>query len=124
EYVSARALYWDLNDDWHAAMSAVGLPSMTIEDIGRERLHQIVNEIPIIDVETTIRCRRFRNLASTWTTNDLYDISFVGQAVVYCDAVLTDKDLRANIVLTHLNRKYGTSALRGSSELIAWLNET
>lgn len=124
EYVSARALYWDLNADWQAALTDVGLQSLTPEGIGRERLHQIVNEIPIIDVETTVRWRRFRNLANGWTTNDLYDISFVGQAVVYCDAILTDKDLRANIVLTHLDRKYGSTALRSSRDLITWLHET
>lgn len=121
DYVAGRALYWDLREEWDAAAADIGLPRMSLEEIGKPRLDRIIAGVPIVDVESAVRRRRFRNEAYTWSTNDIYDLAFVGQAVVYCDAVLTDKDLRSNIVHQRLDRKYRTEALLDIDALVGWL---
>jgi hypothetical protein len=121
EFIAARALYWDLLEEWDRAVAEVGLPRMSLDEIGKPRLDRIIAGVPIVDVESAIRQRRFRNLESTWATNDIYDIGFAGQAVVYCDAVLTDKDLRASIVQRRLDRKYQTELLLDVSALLDWV---
>lgn len=121
EYITARALAWDLLEDWDQALSDIGRAGMTLEQIGRPNISRIVNGVPIVDVESAIRRRRFRNQSNTWSTNDVRDIAFVGQAVVYCDAVLTDKDLRANVAHQRLNAKYRTELLRDLRALQEWL---
>ena len=94
EYISARAWVWDLGDDWNAALADAGLGGMTIEEVGRERIHAVVAGVPIVVVESAVRQGRFRNGQYRWERNDIFDIGFIGHAVVYCDAVLTDKDVR------------------------------
>jgi hypothetical protein len=120
DFIAARALYWDLLEEWDRAVADVGVPRMSLDEIGKPRLDRIIAGVPIVDVESRIRHRRFRNLESTWVTNDIYDIGFAGQAVVYCDAVLTDKDLRATIVQTRLDRKYRTVLLLDVNALLDW----
>jgi hypothetical protein len=121
EYISARAWYWDLREHWDEALADVGLGGLTLEEIGKERIHKIVAGIPIVAVESAIRQRRFRNETYSWEPNDVYDISFIGQAVVYCDALLTDKDLSSHLVLQRIDREYNVKVLRNLEALGAWL---
>jgi hypothetical protein len=121
EYIAARAWVWDLLEHWDAALVDVGLSGLTWEQIGKERIHQIVADIPIIAVESAVRQRRFANGSYRWRRNDIYDLSFIGQAVVYCDALLTDKDMRMHLVLQGTDRKHKVEALRDRSALVEWL---
>src|SRR5436190_584779 len=113
EYISGRAWVWDLGDDWNAALADVGLGGMTIEEVGRERIHAVVAGVPIVVVESGVRQGRFRNGQYRWEQNDIFDIGFIGQAVVYCDAVLTDKDVRRHVIDRGVATRFGTRMLGG-----------
>lgn len=121
DIVLARALYWDLNEGWNQAFIDVGLQPMELSEIGRPRMDRIINGVPIVDVESAIRRRRFRNSSYKWEINDVHDIGFAGQVVVYCHAVLTDSDLRNHVVSEHLDATYGTVMLAGAAALVEWL---
>jgi hypothetical protein len=94
---------------------------MTIEEFGMERLHRIISGMPIVDIESSIRHANFRDGNHKWTTNDIHDLSFAGAAVTYCDVVLTEKHLHAQ--LTQVAHRYGTAIFRRPEELIAYLRE-
>ena len=121
EYISGRAWVWDLGDDWNAALADVGLGGMTIEEVGRERIHAVVAGVPIVVVESGVRQGRFRNGQYRWEQNDIFDIGFIGQAVVYCDAVLTDKDVRRHVIDRGVATRFGTRMLGGLDDLLDWL---
>lgn len=121
EYISARAWVWDLGDDWNAALADVGLGGMTIEEVGTQRIHAVVAGVPIVEVESAVRQGRFRNGQYSWKRNDIFDIGFIGHAVVYCDAVLSDKDVRRHIVDLGMEKRFGTTMLRGLDGLMEWL---
>jgi hypothetical protein len=121
KYISARAWVWDLGDDWNAALADVGLGDMTIEQVGRERIHAIVAGVPIVVVESAVRQGRFRNGQYRWERNDIFDIGFIGHAVVCCDAVLTDKDVRRHVVDHGVDTRFGTTMLRGLDGVLEWL---
>ena len=48
-----------------------GLGGMTIEEVGRERIHAIVEDVPIVVVESAVRQGRFRNGEYRWEQNDI-----------------------------------------------------
>jgi hypothetical protein len=121
EYISARAWIWDLGDGWNAALADLGL-RMTIEEVGRARIHATVAAVPIVAVESGVRQGRFRNGQYRWERNDIFDLGFIGHAVVCCDAVLTDKDVRRHVVDRGLDKRFGTTLLRDLNEIIAWLD--
>lgn len=121
EYISARAWVWDLGQDWNAALADVGLGGMTVEEVGRERIHAVVAGVPIVEVESAVRQGRFRNAQYSWKRNDIFDIGFIGPAVVYCDAVLSDKDVRRHVVDRGMDKRFGTTMLQGLDGLLEWL---
>lgn len=123
DIIAARAMYWDLGDAWIPASRDLGLPPRELVEIGKEPLTRIINGTPIIDVESAVRRGSFRNGSYTWTINDIYDLSFVGPAVRYCDVVMTDNHVRAQLVQQGVDRKYETALPRRVDDLIALLDE-
>jgi hypothetical protein len=121
DIIEGRALYWDLNEEWFPAVSDVWRRVVTIQEFGMERLHRIIGGIPIVDVESTIRRANFATGDHKWTTNDIHDLSFAGVAVTYCDVVLTERHLHAQ--LQGVGRKYGTAIFRRPEELLEHLRQ-
>jgi hypothetical protein len=78
EYISVRTWYWDLSEHWDAALADVGLSGLTLDAIGKDRIHRIVAGISIVAVESAVRQRRFRNGSYLWQPNDIHDLSFIG----------------------------------------------
>jgi hypothetical protein len=121
DIISARAMYWDLGELWQKALAVLRLPLTTQESLNRDAYRRIISNIPIIEVESAVRRGNFRNGAYRWSTNDIYDLSFIGAAVVYCDAVLTDNHVRMQLVSQGIDRKCETFMPRQVSELTNWL---
>ena len=119
--IEARALYWDFSEEWARAVSDVWPRVVTLEEFGRERLHRILRNIPIVDIESSIRHSNFRGGTHKWITNDIHDIGFAGVAVAYCDVVVTDKELHATLRRHHLDMRYVTHIFRRPEELTAYL---
>ncbi len=124
DIIAARAMYWDLREIWPKALAALGVSDRKIDSFDKAALSRIMSDVPIINVESAIRRGNFRNGSYRWTTNDIYDLSFIGPATVYCDAVLTDNHVRQQLVSQGMDRKYGTFMPRQVSELVAWLRDS
>jgi len=117
DIIYARALFWDLSEEWDRAMSDVWPRVVTYEEFGIDRLHRIMQNMPIIDVESSIRYANFRAGSRKWTKNDIHDIGFAGVAVVYCQVVATDKHLAAQLQRQGLDKKYHTVILTRPEQL-------
>lgn len=105
DIISARAMFWDLGELWQKALAALHLPLTTIESLDRDAYGRIFTNVPIIEVESAVRRGNFRNGAYRWSTNDIYDLSFIGATVVSGDAVLTDNHVRMQLVSQGIDRK-------------------
>jgi len=123
DIVDARALYWDLREDWDQAVSDVWPRIVTIDEFGLDRLRRILRGIPIVDIESTIRRANFSTGSHKWKKNDIHDSDFAGSAVTYCDVVWTEKHLQAQLHGHGLDRKYGTTVLSRPGELAAYLKQ-
>jgi hypothetical protein len=124
DIIEARALFWDLNEDWGQAVTDVWPARLiTMEELGMERLHRILRGIPVVDIESSIRHANFRNGSHKWTTNDIHDLSFAGPAVTHCDVVLTERHLHTVLVHQGVGRRYGTAIFRRPEELTAHLRQ-
>jgi hypothetical protein len=121
DIVAVRALYWDLAEEWDRASGDVWSRAVTMEEFGKERLSRILSNIPIVDVESSVRRANFRNSSKPWESNDIYDLNFVGSAVAYCDVLVTEKHLNAQLDREGVGRKYGTTIVRSLEELTAHL---
>ena len=121
DIIEARALFWDLNEDWYSAVIDVWPRLVTIEELGWERLHRIICGIPIVDIESAIRHANFATGDHRWTTNDIHDLGFAGPAVTYCDVVLTERHLKAQLERQGIDRKYGTKVISRPEDLVAHL---
>lgn len=123
DIIAARTLYWDLNDDWNRATADVWSREVTMDEFGKDRLNRVLSNIPIVDIESSIRRANFRNSSKGWESNDMYDLDFVGTAVTYCDVVVTEKHLSAQLVSQRIDRKYGATILSRPEDLTAHLRK-
>jgi hypothetical protein len=121
DIIDARALYWDLREDWDQAVSDVWPRVVTIDEFGLERLRRILRGIPIVDIESSIRRANFSMGNHRWKKNDIHDSDFAGSAVTYCDVVWTEKHLQAQLRGQGLDRKYRTAVLSRPADLVAHL---
>lgn len=123
DIIDARALHWDLSEDWDQAVSDVWQRVVSIDEFGKDRVTQILRGIPIIDIESAIRRANFRGGNHKWKQNDIHDSDFAGSAVTYCDVVWTEKHLRAQLVAEGIDRKYETLVLSRPEDLTAHLRQ-
>jgi hypothetical protein len=123
DVIDARALYWDLSEDWDQAVGDVWTRVLTMDEFGKERLTRILRGIPIIDIESAIRHANFRNGSHRWRKNDIHDSDFAGSAVTYCDVVLTEKHLQAQLHARGVDRQYGTQIFSRPDDLVAHLRD-
>jgi hypothetical protein len=121
DIIEARALLYDLNEDWNQAVIDVWPRVVTIEEFGMERLHRIIRGIPIVDIESSIRHANFSTGSHKWKKNDIHDSDFAGTAVTYCHVVLTERHLQTQLVRQGIDRKYGTTIVSRPEDLIAHL---
>jgi hypothetical protein len=124
DIIDARALYWDLREEWDQAVNDVWARVIAMDEFGQDRLSRILRGIPIIDIESAIRRANFRGGSHKWTKNDIHDADFAGSAVSYCQVVLTEKHLSGQLRREGLDRKYETVILARPEELTAHLRQS
>lgn len=78
--------------------------------------------MPHHQVAVSIKTRYFRNREHAWTVNDVSDIDAVSVAYAYCEAVFTDKAVRAALADSTELRSMGTFLPRKIPPLIDWLD--
>ncbi len=121
DIIAARAMYWDVGEEWIPAMTELGVAVRRLEDIGKAALHRILDGVPIIAVESALRRGNFRNGSYEWSTNDVYDIGFIGAAVSSCDVVLTEKHVQTQLTQQGVNHRFDVAILRRPKELTDWI---
>jgi hypothetical protein len=103
------------------AMARAGLHWGHIYNTGATGMSELIGRIPIADVDTQLQ--RFRHEASDkqWEPNDLDDLDFLTRAIVYCDAVVTEKHWVSLAKRAGLEDKYGTQIMSQPDELTVFL---
>lgn len=111
DMVHARYLYWELRNNLRSGLTRYGID---IEDFfanGKEWLTAFLDDIPSAAVTITLAEKSFRNSYKAWTGNDLRDADAMSAAIPYCDVVLTDKYVAAQLAKSAAVAKQGTLVL-------------
>lgn len=111
DIVHARYLYWELRDHLLPCLTPYGI---TIEDFfanGKDWLTALLEDIPSAAINITLSDKGFRNSYKEWTGNDMRDADAVSAAIPYCDVVMTDKYVAAQLRKAPAIEKLGTLVL-------------
>ena len=77
----------------------------------------LLDDIPSAAVSITLADRGFRNSYKKWTGNDIRDADAVAAAIPYCDVVMTDKYVAAQLAKAPAVTLHGTLVLSRLSDL-------
>lgn len=83
---------------------------------------RLMAAMPHTQVAISIKTQYHRNPTHPWDTNDITDIDAASVAYAYCDAVFTDKAVRAALANSTELRSIGTYLPRTPPDLSAWLD--
>ncbi len=124
DVVSAR----EIIHEWLDAINRVNedrdrgrRPVLAFSD--NDRVRQFMAAMPHTQVAISIKTRYHRDPGHRWTTNDITDIDAVSVAYAYCDAVFTDKAIRAALANSKELRAIATFLPRTPTELAGWLGQ-
>lgn len=123
DVVSAR----EIAHEWLDAINRVneqrvraGKRPLALDDDVRTR--QLMAAMPQSQVAISIKSRYHRDSNQNWTTNDITDIDAMSVAYAYCDAVFTDKAVRAALANSTELRVVNTYLPRTPVQLAGWLD--
>ena len=97
DIVHARYLYWELRDHLRDDLTPYGIGINDFFDNGKDWLTAFLDDIPSAAITITLADKTFRNPDKAWTGNDLRDADAMSLAIPYCDVVLTDKYVAAQL---------------------------
>ncbi|MDN5744814.1 MAG: hypothetical protein L0H31_06785, partial [Nocardioidaceae bacterium] len=86
-------------------------------------MRQLMAALPHVQAAIALKTAYHRNPSHRWTTNDLTDIDAMSVAHTYCDAVFTDKAIRAALANSRDLRRIPTFLPRTPVELAEWLDD-
>jgi hypothetical protein len=95
-------------------------PALKLDD---DEGRRFMAAMPHTQVAITIKTRYHRDPGHKWTVNDITDIDAISVAYAYCDALFTDRAIRAALANAKELRKFATFLPRTPSELTDWLNQ-
>lgn len=87
-----------------------------------DETRRLMAAMPHSQVAISIKTQYHRNPNHRWDTNDITDIDAASVAYAYCDAVFTDKAVRAALANSTELRPIGTYLPRTPADLTDWLN--
>lgn len=90
---------------------------------GDDEARRLLSAMPHSQVAISIKTRYHRNPKHRWDSNDITDIDAASVAYAYCDAVFTDKAVRAALLNSTELRPIGTYLPRTPLELATWLDD-
>ena len=111
DIVHARYLFWELRDHLREDLHPYGI---TIDEFfanGKDWLSAFLDDIPAAAITITLTEKSFRNQDKKWKGNDLRDADAMSAAVPYCDVVLTDKYVAAQLAKSPAVRGQGALVL-------------
>ena len=111
DFVHARYLYWELNHHLYAGLRHYGIDDESFFGRGKQWVITFLDDIPSAAVATTLTERIFRNADKTWTGNDVRDGDAMCVAIPYCDIVMSDKFVAAQLRTSPAVERLGTLVL-------------
>jgi hypothetical protein len=118
DIIAARLFVWELGDLLPEVLTELDIPRDELFDGGRAALAQLLDDMPIMQVEYALRRANFKNGSYHWTTHDIHDLAMLGPAIPYCDVVVTEKHAAHQLNLARLGERYGTTILRDITDLM------
>jgi hypothetical protein len=121
DIVHARYLFWELRDYLREDMHPYGV---TIDEFfakGKAWLNAFLDDIPAAAITITLTEKGFRNRDKEWKGNDLRDADAMSAAIPYCDVVLTDKYVAAQLAKSSAVTRQDTMVLPRLRDLAARL---
>jgi hypothetical protein len=113
----ARYLFWELRDQLRSGLEGYGIDLTEFFDHGKEWLTAFLDDIPSAAITMTLIDKNLRNSDKAWAGNDLRDADAMSAAIPYCDIVLTDKHVAAQLATSPAVAKQGTIVLARLSDL-------
>lgn len=125
QHEAGRALRWDtsravrkrvycalvtlgIQSQLAAALSEFGLTVSVLEDLGPDGCLDLLESVPMLDVEINLHVERNEHRDRKIAPNDEIDLGFLSMAVPYCHAVVTEKFWVSLVSRPKLDKKYGT----------------
>ncbi len=88
-----------------------------------DQARRLMAALPHTQVAISIKTRYHRDPGHRWTVNDITDIDAISVAYAYCDAVFTDRAVRAALVNSIELRAVASFLPRTPFELTEWLDQ-
>lgn len=117
DIVAARYLYWELGDRLPSMLQPYGLEIGAFFAKGKEWLTTLLDDIPSAAINITLADKGFRNSYKKWTGNDIRDADAMSAAIPYCDVVMTDNYVAAQLAKSPAVARHGTLVLSRLSDL-------
>lgn len=90
---------------------------------GDDEARRLLSAMPHSQVAISIKTHYHRNPKHRWDSNDITGIDAASVAYAYCEALFTDKAVRAALLSSTELRPIGTYLPRTPLELAAWLDD-
>lgn len=117
DLVHARYLYWELAHHLPTALQPYNIDISDFYAKGKEWLTELLDDIPSAAINITLADKGFRNSYKSWTGNDIRDADAVSAAIPYCDIVMTDKYVAAQLAKSPAVARHGTLLLSRLADL-------
>ena len=117
DIVAARYLYWELGDRLPSMLQPYGLDVSDFFAEGKEWLTALLEDIPSAAINITLSDKGFRNSYKKWAGNDIRDADATSAAIPYCDIVMTDNYVAAQLAKSPAVARHGTLVLSRLSDL-------
>jgi hypothetical protein len=122
DLVGASTYVYDLNPTiMPSVLGELGMPPDALVRLGKAALMRVLDRMPILDVEMALRRPLLKNRDYKVSVNDIYDQAGLGQAVAYCDVVLTDRSAADRLKKARVDRRYQCQVFATPEELLGFL---
>jgi hypothetical protein len=111
DIVHARHLFWELRDHLPSALETYGIDIDEFFANSWDWLTALLDDIPSAAINVTLSEKGFRNSYKKWAGNDIRDADAVSAAIPYCDIVMTDKYVAAQLATSPAVTRHGTLVL-------------
>jgi hypothetical protein len=111
DIVHARHLYWELDEQLRSGLEYYGIGIEDFFSHGKQWLTEFLDDIPSAAVAMPLTEKNFRLTGRGLSGNDVRDGDAMSAAVPYCDIVMTDKHVAAQLKRSPAVTRQGTIVL-------------
>jgi hypothetical protein len=119
-YLAAGSVI-DILQPLNDALFRAAIYPQELMSLSKQEMTDFLRDIPTRDVDYELHCLRHENPQLPRRLGDLQDLVALSVAVVYCDAVVTERFWASLIRRAGLDRRYDTTVLSNVSDLMPLL---